>query len=176
MRSLSEEFQDILREYGYEALLVRQKRKTRCSCYDEKTQSADRECPFCFGLGWVPIVEKHTIREMESTIPETLPLIAQLKDFGEMSVGARAYYMLPDVEVEPTDLIMDVGWHKDIPLMKEGEIWEVAYVDVFRFEDGSPIFKKVYVKNEPVEMQVRGFHILKRDGVVSYEIRGGGTS
>mgnify|MGYP005753421057 FL=1 len=173
MESLRKEFYNILEEYGHGVLLLRQKRQVRCSCFDEKTQSADRECPFCFGLGWVPVIERHTVREQESVIPETLPMIAQQKGFGEMAVGARAYYFLPDVELEQNDLIMDVGWYKDIPVMKEGKIWEVSYVDVFRFENGEAIFKKVYVKSEPVEMEVRGFNILKKDGVMSYEIRGG---
>lgn len=172
MKSLQEEFKAILREYGHSILLVRQQKKVVCSCYDEKTQTADRECPYCFGLKYVPLVEKHTVYETDSTVPETMPMIEQGEVFGRMSVPARAYYFAPEANIDEDDLIMDVGWVGSIPVLKEGKIWEVSHVDPARFTKGELVYKKSYVKAEPVEKDIRGFHIRQVGNVMSYELMG----
>lgn len=172
MDSLKQEFHEILKQYGYPVLLVRQQKEVRCSCYDEKTQSVDRECPMCFGLGHVPIVEKHTVREVDMTVPQTMPMISQAQNFGEIAVPTRSYFFLPEAKLMEQDLIVDVGWVGEIPVIKKGKIWEISHIDPARFEKGELIFKKVYVKAEPVEMKIRGFHIREVNGVISYELIG----
>jgi len=173
MKSLPEEFKDILREYGHSVLVVRQQKQVVCSCYDEKTQSADRECPYCFGLKYVPIVEKHTVYETDAANPQTLPLIEKGETFGVMSIPSRAYYFLPETALDEDDLILDVGWIRNIPVMKEGNIWEVSHIDPARFQHGQLVYKKAYVKAEPVEKKIRGFHIRQVGNVMSYELIGG---
>lgn len=170
MKTLKQEFESILSEYGYPALLVRSEQKVRCSCYDRKTQSSSRTCPTCFGLGFVPLVEKHTVREMDTGVPMAYPLISEGASFGEMSVGGRAYFFLPDVNISPGDLILDVSWKKGFPVLNGGSIWEVSHVDPQRFKKGEPVFNKVYVKENPVEMKIRGFHIRQVENITSYEL------
>lgn len=170
MKTLKQEFEDILKEYGHPVLLVRSEKKVRCSCYDRKTQSSPRTCPKCFGFGFVPLVEKHTIREMDTGVPMAYPLIAEQGQMGDMSVGGRAYFFLPNADIRPGDLIMDVAWKKGYPVLDGGSIWEVSHVDGQRFSKGELIFQKVYVKENPVEMKVRGFHIRQVENVTSYEL------
>ena len=170
MKSLKQEFRDIMRQYGHPALLVRNEKKVRCSCYDRKTQSSPRDCPKCFGLGHVPLVEKHTIRDMDSGVPLSYPLIGEGKSFGDIVVSGRAYFFLPEVNVRVKDLILDVGWKNGYPVFEQGNIWEVSHVDPQRFERGELIFQKVYVKENPVELSIRGFHIRQVEGVTSYEL------
>lgn len=165
------EFEQILAQYGYPVLVVRQNKKLRCSCWNEKRQEADRECPICFGLGWTPIVEKHTCRESDTSVPETLALIAREATFGRMSVPGRQYYFKHDTQFVAGDLIVDVDWTEDgKPVYTGRGIYEVSHVDSNRFERGQNIFNKVYCKDQPVEKNIRGIRIANVSGIINYEI------
>jgi hypothetical protein len=172
---LRKEFDAILEQYGYPVLVVRSERKLRCSCWNEKTQEADRECPVCFGLGWTPIIEKHMTRSMDTSVPESLAMLgAETPSFGPISVPGRFYYMRYNALLRPTDLIVDVDWtDRGKPIYNGGGIYEVSHVDPKRFERGELIYNKVYVKDEPVEKQIRGIRIANANGIKNYEIMEG---
>ena len=169
--NLRQEFDDILAQYGYNALLVREDKRLRCSCWNEKTQEADRECPVCYGLGWTPVVEKHTIRDMDTSVPETLALLGELASLGQVAVPGRFYYMRHDVQVEPQNLIIEVDWSlTGKPIYNGGGVFEVSHVDTRRFERGEAAYKKVYCKDQPIEKQIRGVRIVNSNGIKNYEI------
>lgn len=168
---LRHEFEQILSQYGYQTLVVRQSKKMRCSCWVEKRQEADRTCPICFGLGWAPIVEKHVTREMDTSVPETLALIVQGASFGGMSVPGRQYYFMPNAQLQEGDLIVEVEWTpQGKPVYRNGGIYEISHIDHNRYEKGENIFKKVYCKDEPVNKCIRGIRIANTYGITNYEI------
>lgn len=165
------EFEQILLEYGYPTLVIRQEKKLRCSCWDEKRQEADRNCPICFGLGWAPIVEKHTTRESDTSIPETMALIARDGKFGGMAVPGRQYYFRHNTQFVPGDLIVEVTWTpQGKPVYTDGGIYEVSHVDAARYKEGQVIYKKVYCKDTPIEKGIRGIRIANVNGITNYEI------
>lgn len=169
--NLKQEFEAILEEYGHYVLLVHSDKKTRCSCFDKKTQEADRECPVCFGLGYVPKIEAKLTREVDSTLPDSLIMIEKAGNFGGMSVPGRYYYLKADTSVREADLIVDVEWREDgRPYYANGGIYEVSHIDPNRFRNGEHIFYKVHCKIEPIEKQIRGLRITESSGVVNYEI------
>lgn len=169
--NLRSEFNQILQTYGYPVLLVRQNKKMRCSCWDEKTQSACRECPICFGIGFKPIVEKHWVRDMETGSDDRLAQIGSQTRIGEIYTPGRAYFCRWDVETMAGDLIVEVDWtEQGKPYYAGKGIYEVNLVDPQRFERGELIFSKVYVKDQPVEKQIRGIRIANVNGIISYEI------
>lgn len=165
------EFEQILKDYGYPVLLVRQNKKLRCSCWDEKTQTADRECPVCFGLGFVPIVEKHTAREEAITPAQSFPFIGQGSKLGEITVPGKQYYFKWNAQVMTGDLIVDVDWtDQGKPYYTGRGVYEVSQVDPERFERGQIIYYNVYCKDQPVEKEVRGIRISNVNGIINYEI------
>lgn len=169
--NLRYEFEKILAEYGYPVLLVRSDRKMRCSCWNEKRQEADRECPVCFGLGFTPVVEKHTVRNVDTSVPETLAMLGQHGSLGRMAVPGRQYYFKHNAKVSPRDLIVDVDWSPTgKPVYSGRGIYEVSHVDPERFKHGEIIYQVVYVKDQPVEKQIRGIRITNMNGIVNYEI------
>jgi hypothetical protein len=172
---LRKEFDAILEQYGYPVLVVRSERKVRCSCWNEKTQEATKECPVCFGLGWVPIVEKHMTRCVDTSVPESLAMLgAEKAPFGAISVPGRSYYMRYNAQLRPTDLIVDVEWNdRGKPIYNGGGIYEVSHVDPKRFERGELIYNKIYVRDTPVEKQIRGIRIANANGIKNYEIMEG---
>jgi hypothetical protein len=165
------EFEKILLQYGYPVLVVRANTQIRCSCWNEKHQEADRECPICFGLGFVPVVEKWTTRDSDTAVPQTLPMISVDGKFGGMAVAGRQYYFKHNFPGKVQDLIVDVEWsNTGKPIYNGGGVYEIAHVDPQRFERGQMIFQKVYVKDQPVQKEIRGIRIANVNGVVNYEI------
>ncbi|MFS1019741.1 MULTISPECIES: hypothetical protein [Enterococcus] len=167
---LKNKYKEIISKYGYDILLLQQNKKRRCSCYDEKTQSADRRCPFCYGLGYVSTITRQKIRDIDSGVPVTLPLITATNTYGGLSVATRAYYFLPEATLTENDLIIDVEWQGDTPIYTGKGIYQIAHIDPQRFEGGELIFNKAYVKDTPINKQIRGFKIVQDNNKVFYEL------
>jgi len=164
---LRKDFEFILREWGYPILLLRQDTRVRCSCWNEKTQEADVSCPICFGLGYAPIVEKHTVRDEDVTITNT----TSQNTFGEIAIPGRYYYVKHDMAVREGDLIFDVDWtEQGRPVYKGGGIYEVNHIDPQRFNRGELIFQKLYCEDQPVQKKVRGIRVAQINGITNYEI------
>lgn len=170
MQSLEIEFNRILSQYGNAVIVLRQNSKTKCSCYDEVMQSASRDCPYCFGLGVVPIAEKHLTRDMDVKVPDSLPYIGTQQLYGEMAVPGRAYFFKKDVAIRTNDLIVDVVWEGGRPVYTGNGIYQVSHVDPQRFERGEIVFQKVYVKDQPVQKELRGIKIVERFGQMFYQL------
>lgn len=169
--NLRNEFNKILKQYGHPVLIVRHAKKLRCSCWNEKRQEGDRECPVCYGIGWTSVVEKHMTREVDTSVPETLALIAQGAKFGSLAVPGRQYYFQHDIGFGPGDLLVDVEWNSQgKPVYRGGGVYEISHLDPNRYEGGENIFNKVYCKDQPVEKRVRGVRVAQSNGIINYEI------
>lgn len=160
-------YNNIIDEYGYDILLISQNRKRRCSCWDEKTQSADRKCPFCYGLGSVPTIQKHRVRDIDR---EIYPVSSINTNIGDLLISKRAYFFRNDMKIQENDLIVDVEWENGRPIYTDGGIYEVNHIDPQRFRNGELIFQKVYVKDNPIYKSIRGIKIVEDAGKIFYEI------
>ena len=170
MMNLLSKYNQIIEKYGYDVLLVRQDKQRHCSCFDEKTQSASRACPFCYGVGYVTKIEKHKVRDLDTGLPMSLPLLPTGSNFGVMSITSRAYFFKREVEIQENDLIIDVSWNGDIPVYTGNGIYQISHIDPQRFEEGELIFQKVYVKDTPINKKIRGFKIVEDAGKIFYEM------
>lgn len=171
--NLREEFDQIIRTYGYNVLVIKQEKKLRCSCWNEKRQEADRECPVCMGIGWNLEVQKHTIRGMDTSVPETYAFMKKTSDFGGLSVPGRQYFFRYNADITQGDLIVDVEWNGEKPVYKNGGIYEISHVTPNRFEKGELIYYSVFVKDQPVEKTIRGIRLVQINGITNYEIAEG---
>lgn len=171
---LRDDFQDILRDYGHEVLVVKQNRRLRCSCWNEINQEISRTCPVCFGLGFVPIVEKHTVRERTMAMPETLARAIVPEPFGEMVVNGKTFYLRHDAGLNLQDLIVEVDWSPTgKPIYTGQDILEVNYIDPKRFENGQVTYLKISTRDQPVHKEIRGVRIVQSGGIKNYEFIGG---
>ena len=127
--NLRKEFDAILHQYGHYVLIVRTDRQTTCTCYNPTTGSVSKTCPYCFGLGTIPIIEKHITREKDLNVPETLPYLSTQQLFGEMAIATRGYFFKPEVVIQPHDLIIDVDWNGAQPIYSGRGLYEVSHVD-----------------------------------------------
>ena len=171
-----EKFNSILDKYGYPVLVVRSDRKIRCSCWNEKTQEADRTCPACFGLGWNPKVEKHQARAQDtasamSSIGGQAKAITQTP-IGEIVGLPRQWFMRTDIKLQRKDLIVDVEWDASgKPVYAGGGIYEVNHIDeTMKFANGEQVYKLVFTMDTPVQKNIRGIRIVEVQGIVNYEL------
>lgn len=168
---LKDEFEEILRDFGYNILVVRQSTKLRCSCWSEKNQESPRECPVCFGLGTVPVIEKHTVRSYVASIPQTLPRAVKDLGIGDASSSAKAFYFRTNVRLSIGDLIVEVDWSDSgKPIYNNGEVSEINFIDIKRYEQGQPTYQKAYVEGRPIQSEIRGIRIANSNGIKNYEI------
>ena len=173
MQNIEKEFNGILKQYGHNVLVLRKNTKTRCICYDPLLQASDRDCPYCFGMGVVPIAEKHLIRDMDMKVPDTLPYIASQQLYGKLAVSSRSYFFKKDAKIAIEDLIIDVDWIGNQPVYKDGGIYEISHIDPQRFLNGEVVFQKVYVKDQPVEKAIRAIRIMESFGDRFFQIAEG---
>ena len=153
--NLFNEFAEILDEYGYDFLVVKRDSEVKCSCFDEKTLSADRECPICYGLGTTVKVEKHVCRELDITTGDYAAKKNQVQNYGEVGLIGRKFFFQPQAKLAEGDLIVEVNWSPTgKPIWNKGHIFEVANVDPQRFEKGELIFYAVLVKDTNVEKDI----------------------
>lgn len=167
---LKRDFENIIEKYGHDILLLRSDKKTMCTCYNPVTGSIKSDCPYCFGMGSVPVIEKHKVREQDMRVPETLPYLPDTQLFGEMAVATRAYFMRMDSHPNPHDIIVDVDWNGQIPIYSGRGIYEISHIDAKRFENGEFVFQKVYVKDDPIEKHIRGIKIVEQAGKILYQL------
>lgn len=168
---MREDFESILRDYGHNILLVRAATKTRCSCWNEKTQESPRTCPSCFGLGFVPIIEKHTVRTIDTSLPETLVRAIQGSAIGDVSVPGRIYFFRHSAKVQTGDLLVEVDWSETgRPIYSDGYVMKINHVDPKRWDGGQVAFQKTYAKDEPIEKEIRGIRIANSNGITNYEL------
>lgn len=159
------ELDNILTQYGHDCLLVRVDTRTRCSCWNEKTQESDRNCPICFGLSWIPIVEKHTVRDMETDLTQQSPSL------GQIDVKMPTYWFRHDARIAKQNLIIEVDWSPSgKPIYNGGQIYQVQNINPKRYENGQVIFQVVTCKDEPINKQIRGIRISNTNGIINYEI------
>lgn len=148
-------------KYGHDVLVVHRDEETLCTCVDKLTGSINRDCPFCFGTGYVSIVRKHTTRTEDKQVDTNHPFLGDNFSFGELTIEGRSYYFYKDVPIKEHDLIVEVDWQGNQPIYNGGGIYEVNHKFPYRFEGGQIAFWKTFVKDKPVMKNIRGFKIVQ---------------
>lgn len=174
MNQLEIQFRSFMKKYGHHVLLLHSDSKMTCTCVDKVTGSADRGCPYCFGMGSVPLITKEVTRDIDLGTPDGMPFLGSQQLFGDLSVPARAYFFHKDTKISHDDLIIDVDWNGQIPVYNGKGIYEVSHIDPARYLGGEIVFQKVYVKDRPIMKNIRGFTITQRAGQVLYQLAEGG--
>jgi hypothetical protein len=160
---LRAEFQSILRDYGHPVLLLRKDETKRCKCWNDTYGNASKECPICLGLGYLFSLEKHVVRTVIQSIPETLPRINKSIAPAEISIASRIFFTTHDVVAKPGDLVIDVSWNGNKAVINPyTKVYEIGYVEPERGSHGRIEFIKIFSKIDPVEYTFRLQDVIKR--------------
>lgn len=164
------EFNEFLRDYGYDVLLQRSGRKIRCRCWNEKYQEANPECPLCIGTGWVSRMERHTVRRKSAVQTISRPNLSQQTELGKMWIDAQTFYMHYDAHPKVGDYIYEVGW---TPSKKPTHIIHVYRInDVFsnRGENGRIEYWTVSAKSETMNQEIQNILVRSIGPIQNYEL------
>ena len=170
MNIVEKDFLHILNNYGHDVLVAHANKQIRCSCYDALTGSADRNCPFCLGLGYVTTIKKYKTRERDMSIDESRPTSQGSLSFGEIVVENKAYYFYKNVPIKEQDLIIEVEWEGERPVYNGGTIYEVSHVDEHRYLRGEIAYYKVTMKSQPVLKTIRGIKAVRKANETIYQL------
>lgn len=170
MTYMENQFDEIMERYGHDVLVLHHDKTVQCSCYKKVLGSVDRTCPFCFGMGYIPIIKRYTTRRIDGAISDTVPRSGNVQNFGSMVVENKHYYFGKDVPIKEQDLIIEVEWDGLKPVYKNRGVFEVDHVHSFKFEKGNVLYYKVNVKDKPVNKFIRGFNIAKHAGDIIYKL------
>lgn len=154
---LREEMDQILDQFGHSAILIRVDKKSKCSCVDTLSLSADKKCPVCLGTGFLHVGERVQIRtRVSSSSSDILPRVLSLTELGMAGIGNRLFYMKYDVRPKKQDLVVLCEWQEDIPIIDDyTEIFNVNNVEPFRGTSGQIEYFVVNCQSDPNESEKR---------------------
>lgn len=139
----------ILQQYGHDVVYIERDRRFRCSCYSERSgESADPNCPKCFGTSFYVTFRKVKVRRTISSIPETLIGANKLTEEGNVTLKAYVYYMEYDAYPKEGDLILEVDWKNGVPVNIKEKLF-ISVVEPKLGDQGRVEFYQVYCRYTP---------------------------
>ena len=169
---LKKEFDDIINEYGHYVLVLRKDRRTYCSCYNEVTREANRTCPYCLGLGYNYVAEKHRVRSEDESDPTSLNRLMMNKGVGHVVADDRRYFVRTNCHVESKDLFLEVDWDSyGRPSYNGRGIFQVSTVDrQLDLGQDKEIYRIAYANETPIRSKIRGIYAIENLGKQQYKI------
>lgn len=154
MTDLRLELDQLLQDYGHYILLIRQDKKVKIP----KSYKNN------LGLRYAYTIEKHICRSETASVPETLPRINQGQLPGEMAIASKMFYLKHDVRPQKGDLIVEIEWDKDKPIIDEyTSIYEINYPEPLRGDGGRIEYFRVACRLDPIESTLRLQKIAGKD-------------
>ena len=171
MVNLREEFNRVLSDYGYYVLIMHNNKKRRCTCFNDKTREGNKDCPYCYGLGYTPIIEKHLCRSKVTTTSRSMASSLRMTDYGEVLYPTLCYYLKHDVKVAPDDFIIECDFEDGgKPILSNYSIYKVAFTESLRGDHGRSEYNRVYCDLDPVNMNLVIANLKKNGNRLFYEL------
>ncbi|MGL4819303.1 MAG: hypothetical protein ACRC5C_04910 [Bacilli bacterium] len=169
-RDIKKKYDNFLRLYSSDFLLIKANRNYRCSCFNEVTKESNRECKSCFGLGYQVAKTIYSGRAEDASMPESLAVLLKNKSVGDVSTAGRRHFLTSDFDGEEKDLLVGVSIGKDGALKYDGDgIWRINHVDRNnKTTKDNTIFKVSFSTETPVSESIRGEAINQ---ITEYEDR-----
>lgn len=143
--NLRNELDALLNEFGFSVLLRRSNKNLRCSCWSHITDSADKDCLYCMGSGYVSAVEKHITMQKRGKASLDMTNASIIID------DHISFYFRYKVHPVVNDTIYLVGWSGDHPTNVISS-YEIDRAEAFRGDYGRIEFYKCTCINEPVNI------------------------
>lgn len=162
---LRDEFNQILDEFGHDVLVAFQSKRIRCSCWNERNEEADGDCPVCLGTGWTIQVKKARTRRSNGTIQ------SQRSDIGTYLNTESRFFFPAETFLRPGDLIVEADWSASgHPIYRDHPVWEVRQSVPERWRNGEIIYYTTQVDNEATHQQIKGVRVTSRFDTAQYEL------
>jgi hypothetical protein len=140
---------EVLQQYGHDIVYIERDLRFRCTCYSERSgESADPNCPKCFGTAYHVSIKKARVRRTIASVPETLIGLNQLTEAGNVIPKAYTYYFAYDAQPKDGDLILEVDWINGLP-KRIREKHFISVVEPKLGENGQVEFYQVYCRYTP---------------------------
>lgn len=130
--SLREELNSLVESLGVNVLYIRNNKKIRCKCYEEKYKSGNPSCPACYGSGSITVMEK--IRTVYDNGTSTKDKLIN-NGIGLIHDDEIHFYCRFNIAPKVSDLICITGWDGDKP-EEIKRVYQIKSCDEMRFDRG----------------------------------------
>lgn len=166
---LRKEVHDMIEQNGHYILLQRASKKIRCTCWQEKEQEADPNCPICLGAGRISRIERHKVRRDTASATAQLPNALQQTPIGHVASGTKVFFMKFDTQPKKGDIIMEVGWKGHLPTHLI-TAYEINYAEDLRGDHGRVEFYQVWTKEYVFDTSIKEITVRRMGPIQNYEL------
>lgn len=153
--NLRNEIDALFNEFGFYVLLRRSNKHLHCSCYDHTYQSADPDCPYCYGSGLVTSVERHICMQKH------LGKVVKLQAIGMVADDGEIFYFRYNVSPNVGDHIYKVGWNNTVPTGVQS-VYTINNAQDFRGDYGRTEFYSCIARLQPANVSKISISVRRR--------------
>jgi len=164
-------FNKVIDDYGHLVLVARvdEDNRTRCSCYNEKTMSANKSCSKCYGVGYLITLMSYPCWTTITSIPETLARASKASEASSLNNVSRVFYFKSDARIKPGNIIVNCEFdYNGRPLLNEFSAFEVATVDLIRENKGKPSFIRAFSSINAINVGIVLVNAIKTPNGIAY--------
>lgn len=162
---MRQDFNQILEEFGHDVLVASQSKQIRCSCWNERNEEADGDCPVCLGTGWTMQVRKVRTRRSNGQVA------MDRSQIGTYLETDSRFFFPAEVHLAPGDLIVETEWSvSGHPVYRNSPVWEVIQSVPERWRGGDIIYYRTTVDNESTNRSIKGVRVTSRFDTAQYEL------
>lgn len=131
---LREEFDQLLKDYGHDVILIRVSKVT-CTCADTHGEQVSDKCPKCLGIGRV--IRPYRVKMIDESASQvvSLPNTTKFTIIGDIYSNAKAFYFRYNIQPKAGDYIYEVSWIGDRIATLHG-VYKIEYAEPFRMDNG----------------------------------------
>lgn len=138
------EFEILEEELGFEVLLIRANKNTKCECYSPLFKAGDSKCKRCGGTGNVNTIEKVVVIEQLKSSSDHI----EMSNIGLTTNNTSVFFTNHKTIPRSGDKYLLVGYGNGIPL-KIKEVFVVATPRSVRGDRGRVEYFESYCKSSP---------------------------
>lgn len=164
-------FESLMRDYGVDAILIRNDKQQQCKCVDRLSLSPKDNCPICLATGFINKAEKIKVRHRMAAGVGTQSKMGGLAQVGNINASLRQFYLSYTERPKKQDLLILCEWDGLKPILDEyTEIYEIDSADPMRGDGGRIEYFNLLAKSDPVNMTAKFFNLQQNAEGLTYYI------
>lgn len=125
----------LIKEFGIDALYIRNCKFVRCRCFDDLNKTGDPKCKLCFGTGHFASIEKIQCIESSSSAYSSTNSLLQT-NIGITDQKNEVYYIRHNRTPKIRDMILKITWDKDGNPVDIKQVLEITNIYEMRGTNG----------------------------------------
>lgn len=135
----------LMKRFGMKALLIRDARHTRCTCYNAVHKCGDPKCKKCKGTGRFSSVELIDILYQNIMITDMM----KMTEYGLVNIDSFRLFIKCNIAPNENDIVLIVGFDKHKMPVDIKELLHAKTTRPFRGDDGRIEYHEMICQHKP---------------------------